>query len=129
MAAQISVRFRSAARIPRRVRSDKRYYVELDRNWDVVALTEYVGGGGGNNGRIAERYAYTPYGEHVILKGDTGSGETAKAIIASAIASAIQHQGLIVEREINSYQNRYRTLAIRDSRFLERDPWKRYDSA
>ena len=45
-----------------------------DRNWNVVAVSEYGGDGVGTNGRLAERYAYTPYGEFVVLQGDGGSG-------------------------------------------------------
>jgi hypothetical protein len=38
---------------------DRRYFYHQDRNWNVVALTEYDDGAG-TNGRLGERSAYTP---------------------------------------------------------------------
>ena len=58
--------------------ADARYFVHQDRNWNVVALSEYDTGDT-NNGRLVERYSYTPYGQFVVLAGDTGSGQLASA--------------------------------------------------
>ena len=45
---------------------------QRDRNWYIVARREYADGAGAN-ARVVERYAYTPYGEFMVLKGDGGS--------------------------------------------------------
>ena len=48
--------------------ADHRYFYQQDRNWNVVALTDYdPAGSGGVNGNIVERYSYTPYGEAIVL--------------------------------------------------------------
>ncbi len=54
----------------------------------MIAFTEYDDGVG-TNGRIAERYAYTPYGEFVALKGDSGSGELGCRRLWLAVASPL----------------------------------------
>src|SRR5437867_3004493 len=52
--------------------ADHRYFYQQDRNWNVVALTDYDPAGGGSTGTIVERYLYSPYGEAVVLKGVGG---------------------------------------------------------
>jgi len=86
---------------------DRRYFYHQDRNWNVVALTEYDDGAG-TNGRLAERYAYTPYGELVVTQGDSGSGELGRALVASTVGNVSLHQGLPFDQEKASYQNRRR---------------------
>ena len=90
-----------------------------DRNWNVVALSEYGGDGVGTNGRLAERYAYTPYGEFVVLKGDGGSGELGRVLPASGVGNIFFHQGLPFDQEKGSYQNRKREY--RPHGFAQRD--------
>ena len=100
---------------------DRRYYYHQDRNWNVIALSEYDDGVG-VNGRIAERYAYTPYGEFVVLNGDAGSGELGQVLVASGVGNPFFHQGLPFDQEKGSYQNRHREYAARVQRFAQRDP-------
>jgi hypothetical protein len=63
----------------------KRHIVET-RNWNVVALSEYADGVGAN-ARVAERYAYTPYGEFVVLQGGAGSGELGRTLPTSSVGN------------------------------------------
>jgi RHS repeat-associated protein len=100
---------------------DRRFFYHQDRNWNVVALTEYADGAG-TNARVVERYAYTPYGEFVILKGDTGSGELGAVLPTSAVGNVFCHQGLPLDQENGSYQNRHREYAALIQRFSQRDP-------
>jgi len=87
----------------------------------VVALTEYDDGAG-TNGRLAERYAYTPYGEFVVTKGDGGSGELGRTLPASSVGNFFFHQGLAFDQEKVSYQNRRREYAARTQSYTARDP-------
>jgi hypothetical protein len=87
----------------------------------VVALTEYADGVG-TNARVTERYAYTPYGEFVVLKGDAGSGELGAVGTTSAVGNVFFHQGLPLDQEKSSYQNRWREYGARMQRFAQRDP-------
>ena len=101
---------------------DRRYFYHQDRNWNVVALTEYDDGAG-VTARIHERYAYTPYGEFVVTKGDTGSGELGRALMASPVGNILFHQGLALDQEKGQYQNRHREYAAKPQRFAQRDPF------
>jgi len=101
---------------------DRRYFYHQDRNWNVIALTEYDDGAG-TNGRIAERYAYTPYGEFLVLKGDAGSGELGQTLVASGVGNLFFHQGLCFDHERGGYQNRHREYAARMQQFAQRDPY------
>ncbi len=101
--------------------ADERYFVHQDRNWNVVALTEYDTGGT-NNGRIAERYSYTPYGSFVVLKGDSGSGELCSVKLTSTVGNLFAHQGLFGDAELSGYQNRNRWLSLAHERYAQRDP-------
>jgi hypothetical protein len=99
----------------------RRYFYHQDRNWNVVALTEYDDGAG-TNGRLAERYAYTPYGEFIVTQGDAGSGELGRTLPASSIGNIFFHQGLAFEQEKDNYQNRHREYHVTVQRFTRRDP-------
>jgi hypothetical protein len=67
---------------------DRRFFYHQDRNWNVVALSEYADGAG-TNARVVERYAYTPYGEFLVLKGDTGSGELGNVRSTSTVGNSL----------------------------------------
>ena len=107
---------------PNKAPGTRRYFYHQDRNWNVVALSEYGGDGLGTNGRLAERYAYTPYGEFVVLQGDGGSGELGRVLPASSVGNTFFHQGLAFDQEKGSYQNRHREYQARVQRFAQRDP-------
>ena len=100
---------------------DRRYFYHQDRNWNVVALSEYDDGVG-VNGRLAERYTYTPYGEFVVLKGDAGSGELGRMLPTSSVGNVFFHQGLAFDREKGGYQNRHREYSVTVVRFAQPDP-------
>src|ERR1043166_8695657 len=103
--------------------ADHRYFYQQDRNWNVVALTDYVPGGGGSNGAIVERYSYTPYGQAVVLKGvGSGSDELASTSLTSLIGNPFIHQRLPLDAEKNSYQNRWREYSGLSGVFVQRDP-------
>ncbi len=101
--------------------SDDRYFYHQDRNWNVVAISEYDTGGT-NNGRIVERYSYTPYGQFVVLEGDSGSGELGNVSPTSTVGNPLGHQGLPIDHEKGSHQNRFREYALELQRFVQRDP-------
>jgi RHS repeat-associated protein len=106
---------------------DRRYFYHQDRNWNVVALTEYDDGAG-TNGRVTERCAYTPYGEFVVTKGDGGSGELGRTLPASSVGNTFFHQGLAFDQEKGSYQNRHREYVAKLQRFARRDPLEYVDT-
>ena len=99
---------------------DRRCFYHQDRNWNVVALTEY-GDGVGTDARLIERYAYTPYGEFIVLKGDTSSGELANALHTSSVGNPFTHQGLGFDHEKSSYHNRHREYIPSLQLFAQRD--------
>ena len=101
--------------------NDRRYVYHQDRNWNVVALTETADGEGGTAGAIAERYAYTPYGEFVVLAGGS-AGTGGNAQLTSSVGNPFAHQGLPLDAEKLSYQNRWREHAAGLQRFAQRDP-------
>ena len=82
--------------------TDRRYFYHQDRNFNVVALIE-TDDGAGTAGRIAERYAYTPYGEFVVLKGETSSGNLGNALPTSTVGNPLAHQGLVWDAEVAAY--------------------------
>jgi RHS repeat-associated protein len=100
---------------------DRRFFYHQDRNWNVVALSEYADGVG-TNARVVERYAYTPYGEFLVLKGDAGSGELGRSLATSTVGNPFFHQGLPLDQEKGSYQNRRRDYLPNLGRFGRRDP-------
>ena len=102
--------------------ADSRYFVHQDRNWNVVALSEYDTSGT-NDGRIVERYSYTPYGSFVVLNGDSGSGELGNASLASTIGNVFAHQGLPFDQDKGCYQNRWREYNSQFYRYTRRDQY------
>jgi RHS repeat-associated protein len=100
---------------------DRRYFYHQDRNWNVVALSEYADGVG-TNARVTERYAYTPYGEFVVLKGDGGSGELGAVLPTSAVGNVFFHQGLPFDPETLTIQNRRRQRTPYIETFFQVDP-------
>jgi RHS repeat-associated protein len=100
---------------------DRRYYCQQDRNWNVVALFE-ADDTQGTAGRCVERYAYTPYGEFLVLKGEGGSGNLGNGLVTSTVGNPFTHQGLSFDQEKGSYQNRHREYATGVQRFAQRDP-------
>jgi RHS repeat-associated protein len=96
-------------------------------NWNVLAWSEYDDGVG-TDGRFVERYAYTPYGEFIVLKGDPdGGGEHGGVLGSSQIGNVFFHQGLPYDAEKLSYQNRHREYVARLQRFAQRDPLEYVD--
>jgi len=93
------------------------YYYHQDANYRVVMLT-------GEDGGVVERYAYTAYGEPMVL-GGTGvapmNAELGNAQLVSTVGNPFQHQGLFCDRETRTYQNRYRHYHARLGRFAQRD--------
>ncbi len=94
---------------------DHRYFYHQDRNWNVVALSDY---GSGVHGEVVERSAYAPYGESVVLAGNT-RGTVA---VVSEVGNTLGHQGLVIDRETTDYYNRHRSFSARLGRFTTRDP-------
>jgi hypothetical protein len=84
--------------------ADERYFYHHGRNWNVVALSEYDTGGS-NNGRIVERYSYTPYGQFVVLTGDSGSGELGNLLPTSTVGNVFTFQGLPYDGESGTDSN------------------------
>jgi hypothetical protein len=67
---------------------DRRYFCHQGANWNVLAWSEYDDAGVGTDGRFVERYAYTPYGEFIVLKGDPdGGGEHGQVLGSSQIGN------------------------------------------
>jgi RHS repeat-associated protein len=87
----------------------------------VVALLE-ADDTQGTAGRCVERYAYSPYGEFLVLKGEGASGNLGSALVASTVGNPFTHQGLPFDQEKGSYQNRSRDLHASIQRFAQRDP-------
>ena len=85
--------------------ADERYFVHQDRNWNVVALTDYDPSGS-DEGNVVERYHYTPYGQLIVLNGDAGSGEMGNVLPTSTVGNVFAHQGLPFDHDKGSYQTR-----------------------
>jgi len=102
-------------------------YAAQDANFNVTNLFE-------SDGDLAERYAYTPYGQRQVYKAvDEDDHFGTQAIPHTqpwTISSTDQpyglcdvgHQGLLHDKEIGLIHNRARTLHPRLGRFLQRDP-------
>ena len=101
--------------------ADERYFVHQDRNWNVVALTDYDPSGS-DEGNVVERYHYTPYGQFIVLNGDSGNGEMGNVLPTSTVGNPFAHQGLPFDHDKGSYQNRHREHVARMQRFAQRDP-------
>ena len=101
---------------------DRRYFIHQDRNWNVVAVSEYDDGVG-TNGEIVERYAYTPYGSFRVFSGVNANGaEAAAASGVSSVGNVFAHQGLWWDAEALLYYVRYRQYSPTLARFPQRDP-------
>ncbi|MDX2199019.1 MAG: RHS repeat-associated core domain-containing protein, partial [Phycisphaerae bacterium] len=107
------------------VAGDQRYFYHQDRNWNVVALSTITDGSSYINGDIVERYSYTPYGEPTVIAVTAASGGTGNVRGASLAGNVFLHQGLPIDREKASYQNRRREYANGLQRFEKRDPLTR----
>ncbi|MFO0838003.1 MAG: hypothetical protein U1D55_05705 [Phycisphaerae bacterium] len=93
--------------------ADKRYFYAQDRNWNVVALTEYVPTGAtGVNGRTVERGCDRSIGLSAVIRGDTSPGELGSALHASCTGATMWYQGLRADLECGMHSNRTRYLAI-----------------
>ncbi|MFH1745575.1 MAG: RHS repeat-associated core domain-containing protein [Planctomycetota bacterium] len=99
---------------------DRRYYYQQDRNWNVIALTE-TDDDHGSEGRVVERYAYTPYGEFIVLAGDSGDGQLGNVLLTSTVGNPFTHQGLHFDQELGGYQNRWRWYDAPLQRFGQTD--------
>ncbi|MCG3129272.1 MAG: hypothetical protein CHACPFDD_04193 [Phycisphaerae bacterium] len=102
--------------------TDHRYFYHQDRNWNVVALTDY---GSGVNGKIVERYSYTAYGEFRVLKGEVSGVESSAIVMGSSVGNIFAHQGLGYDRDQNNHHNRNRTYVYGIERLSARDPLER----
>jgi RHS repeat-associated protein len=108
---------------------DERYLVHQDRNWNVVALTDYDPDSA-VEGAVVERYSYTPYGEVTVLNG-VGSGSSSEfgnIRLASTVGNIFHHQGLPLDHEKGSYQNRWREYGASLRRFTRPDPMTYHDA-
>ena len=101
---------------------DARYLVYQHRNWNVIALSDYDEDSSANDAVIVERYAYTPYGRFVVLKGDSGGDQLGNVLMNSAVGNVFAHPGLPFDHEKGSYQNRRREYSSGIHRFVRRDP-------
>ena len=100
--------------------ADERYFVHQDRNWNVVALTDYDPSGS-DEGNVVERYHYTPYGQFIVLNGNSGNGEWGNVLPTSTVGNPFAHQGLYHDHETGTDQQRWRQRQA--DRFMQRDPW------
>jgi RHS repeat-associated protein len=94
---------------------DERYIAHQDRNWNVVALSDYDPNAT-SAGAPAERYAYDPYGTFI------GIADSGAILPASMSGNVFTHQGLTHDSERGAYQNRNREYTPHPGRFPQRDP-------
>ena len=99
---------------------DERYYYHQDANWRVVMLTD-------ENGYVLERYDYTAYGAPRIFGGVSSDSEYADPLVVSSVGNPFMHQGLFLDPETRTYQNRFRQYDPTLGRFLQRDPLGYWD--
>ncbi|MCG3126249.1 MAG: hypothetical protein CHACPFDD_01079 [Phycisphaerae bacterium] len=99
--------------------ADHRYFAHQDRNWNVVALTDYAVGVHGN---IVERYVSTPYGCSLVLSGVSAGLESGGTATASRSGNVLRNHGLPHDPSSNLYHNRHRERSSMLIRFLQRDP-------
>jgi RHS repeat-associated protein len=99
---------------------DERYYYHQDANWRVVMLTDEFGG-------VVERYDYTAYGEPQIFAGVSSNSEYGDSLLVSSVGNPFMHQGLFLDPETRTYQNRFRQYDPTLGRFLQRDPLGYWD--
>ncbi len=102
-------------------RYDTRYFLHQDRNWNVVALTDYNTSGAAVS--VQERYEYTPYGEVRVHWGLDNDGNWMGAVSAySQYGNTFFHQGLWLDAEKGSYHNRLREFGPVLASFQQSDP-------
>lgn len=103
--------------------ADHRNFYHQDRNWNAVAITDHDKTAGASpNGRVVERYSYTPYGEFVVHKGYASGNEAGAVGLTSTIGNPFGHQGLLYDTEIASLLVRQRIAPLTLHRFASRDP-------
>jgi hypothetical protein len=107
--------------------ADTRYFYHQDRNWNVVALSQYSETGDAYAG-LVERYRYTPYGEFVVLKGDSSGNELGNVLLTSSVGNVFAHQGLTFDREAATFEFEGRRFDGHLKRFTTRAPTVRYEA-
>ncbi|MFO0839721.1 MAG: RHS repeat-associated core domain-containing protein [Phycisphaerae bacterium] len=105
--------------------ADKRFFCSQDRNWNVVALTEYVpSGASGASGRVVERcLVIASSGSTFALDGDNGTGELTRVQQCSGSGNAMCYQGLAENSESATRANRRRVISTLTGRFMQPDPF------
>ncbi|MEM9913874.1 MAG: RHS repeat-associated core domain-containing protein [Planctomycetota bacterium] len=94
-------------------------YYHLDRQYNVIALTDTTSGGG----VAVERYVYTPYGDRRILAPDSVTVRQ-----TSAVGNPLGHQGLYHDEETDLVYNRARYRDSELGRWINRDAQEYVDS-
>jgi RHS repeat-associated protein len=94
---------------------DARYFAHQDRNWNVVALSQYDPNTA-ITGATVDRYVYRPYGIYTVI------GSHGAYVATSPFGISFAHQGLCVDAERAGYHNRNREYIPYLSRFAQRDP-------
>ena len=75
---------------------DRRYFVHQDRNWNVVAISEYDDGVG-TDGQIVERFTYEPYGSFRVFSGVNANGAEAAAASGASSIGNLSTVGIVRE--------------------------------
>jgi len=112
---------------------ESEYYALQDANYNVLGLVD------ADDGDLAERYEYTPYGQRTVFK-SAGSDDAlcmaalmeSQRVEVSSVAQSyglcdVGHQGLLHDKETGLIHNRARTVHPRLGRFLQRDPLEYVD--
>lgn len=89
------------------------YYYHQDANFRVVMLTD-------ESANVVERYEYDAYGNPTVYEG--GLSEFGNALPVSSVGNPFTHQGLFLDPETRTYQNRFRQYHQRLGRFMQHDP-------
>ncbi len=103
---------------------DARFLVHQDRNWNVVALTDYDPDST-VEGAVVERYAYTPYGEVTVLNGvGTTSREFGNVRVTSSVGHVFAFRGMCqLEHSCASRWGDYNVSAGLIAQRLPRATW------
>jgi RHS repeat-associated protein len=97
------------ALLARYVYDGETIYYTHDPHFNVTALVDA-------NGKVVERYAYSPYGEVTYLRGNWNPGKK------SAYDNNVLFSGYRLDSETGNYQVRYRYYHPTMGRWLSRDP-------